>query len=75
MAEPVLIAITVQGGVMQGVLTAGVPVRFVLVDYDADGANVPQADGSTAPAFVAMGDADQDGPRVLELASLAERLD
>lgn len=38
MSEPVRIAIVVAGGIVQSVLTAGVPVDCIVIDYDTDGA-------------------------------------
>lgn len=58
MVEPVKIAIVVQGGMVQAVLTAGVEVEFTVVDYDTDGADpadlvpVPQDGGGIAEAVV-----------------------
>lgn len=36
--EPIHIAITVEGGLVQEVMTAGIPVEVVIVDYDIEGA-------------------------------------
>ena len=35
--EPIRIAITVDGGLVQEVMTAGIPVEVVIVDYDVEG--------------------------------------
>ena len=67
MAEPVMIMIEIDGGVVAGVYTAGVPVRFVIVDYHPEGA--PKAETRAVdgvPAFVNGGDAIADGPAVLK---------
>lgn len=77
MAEPIKIAIVIEGGVLQAVLTAGVPVHYVLVDYDSDGVEpenireIPQEGGYTAPAFVEAGEAEADGAFVLQTFGLA----
>jgi len=58
MSEPVKICIIIEDGLVQFILSAGVPVEAVVIDYDTEGADdselkdVPQADGSTQPAFV-----------------------
>lgn len=61
MAEAVKIAVVLEGGCVSAVLSAGVPVEFVVIDYDTDGADpgelvaVPQdqpAARATAPAYV-----------------------
>lgn len=58
MPQPVRICIVLEGGLVQSVLTAGVPVEVVVIDYDTDGADnselrsVPQDDGSEELAFV-----------------------
>ncbi len=67
MTEAVKIAIIVEGGVVQAVLTAGVPVEYTIVDYDCDGAPdeeltaVDQGDGSTVNAAVHTAFASPDG--------------
>ncbi|MBO9502033.1 hypothetical protein [Brevundimonas sp. A19_0] len=58
MQEPVRIAVIVEGGIVQNVLTLGVPVEVVVIDYDTEGAEladtilVPQA----APGGHGMGE-------------------
>ena len=77
MTEPVKIAVVLEGGMLQAVLSAGVPVQFVMIDYDAEGADggdvalIPQGASDPAPAIVHVSNADIDGPRVLELFSVA----
>lgn len=59
MAEPVKIAVIIEDGMVQQVLTGGVPVQCVIVDYDTDGADAdmltPTDDG---PAYVSSWLAD-----------------
>lgn len=38
MSEPVKIVIVLEGGMVSDVITAGIPVEFVTIDYDTDGA-------------------------------------
>lgn len=77
MSDPVRIAIIMDGGNIQAVLTAGVPVEYVTVDYDVDGSSddetreVPQGDGTTERAFVHANAADSDGPFVVRAFELA----
>jgi hypothetical protein len=77
--EPVMIAIILEGGLVQQVLTAGVPVRVVTIDYDTDGDDtdwdVPQFDGETptghtVEAYVGKYDAEVNGPFVLAVHDL-----
>lgn len=78
MSEPVKIAIVMEGGLVQSVITAGVPVEFVVVDYDTEGAAldetvlIPQDGGGTERAFVRLGDAEADGPFWERVHALAE---
>jgi hypothetical protein len=76
MSEPVKIAIVLEGGSLSAVLSAGVPVQFVLIDYDTDDAHhsdrhaIPQTnpDGSangTAEAIGYIGKAEIGGDWVL----------
>lgn len=77
MTESVKIVIVIEGGCVSAVLSAGVPVEYVTVDYDTDGAStddvvaVPQPGlageaGVTADAFVHYPDvAEANGPFVL----------
>lgn len=37
MSEPIKIAIVIEGGSVQAVLSAGVAVEFVIIDYDTEG--------------------------------------
>lgn len=49
MSEPVKVVIVIQGGVVSTVLSCGVPVRAVIIDYDADDDDamaLPEADGT-----------------------------
>ena len=54
--EPVKIVIVLDGGILQGVTTCGIPVEYVVIDYDIDGAEdtfqVPQGDGTFVDACV-----------------------
>lgn len=74
--ETVKIAIVLEGGLVSAVLSAGVPVEFALVDYDTDGAepaalfDVPQDTGRKAQALGYIGEAERNGPRVLELLEI-----
>lgn len=58
MPEPVKLCIVLDGGLVQSVISAGVPLEVVVIDYDTEGAdpselrNVPQDNGSEEPAFV-----------------------
>jgi hypothetical protein len=67
MSEPIKIAIVLEGGSVQAVLSAGVPVEFVIVDYDTEGGDVagqiaiPQDGGGTAPAYGHIAKAEQAG--------------
>lgn len=79
MSEPVKIAIILEGGMVQDVLSAGVPVQYVMIDYDADNADpddivmVPQGenqDDERATGYIS--DAEIDGPRVDALFSAVE---
>jgi hypothetical protein len=81
MSEPVKIVIVMEGGIVQGVVTAGVPVRVVIVDYDVDGMDpdelvrIPQENAvRTEPASVVVYDADDDGPWTLAIHGMAEAM-
>lgn len=67
MAEPVMIMVELdEMGVIGGIYTAGVPVRYVIVNYDTQGAlpgDTRKVDGVSA--YVDGGDAFADGPAVL----------
>lgn len=71
MTEAVKIVVIVEGGIVQDVLTAGVPVEYVIVDYDVDGyeeariVNVPQDHGSEEGSVTAPLEAELNGPFVL----------
>ena len=75
--EAVKIAVVLEGGMLSAVLSAGVPVEYVLIDYDTDGAeesdlvDVPQDVGRTAEALASTGISEIAGPRVLEFFELA----
>jgi hypothetical protein len=68
--EPVKIVIVLEGGVVQDVITAGVPVEYVVIDYDTswvDDENlvqIPQDEGTTADACVSGDMATPRGPWV-----------
>jgi hypothetical protein len=78
MTEPAKILIIVQGGSVQSILTAGLPVECVVIDYDnhafgcegGDAIAVPQGDGSSAPASVDLCRTD-DTPEGRALAEWA----
>lgn len=71
MADPVKIAIVLEGGALSAVLTVGVPVEYVLVDYDVEGESeerihlIPQSGGGLAEAMGHVGEAEVAGPFVL----------
>lgn len=60
MAEPIKIAIIVDGGMVRAVYGGGIPIEAVILDYDVDGADseditaVPEDDGSTEPATIGL---------------------
>jgi len=73
MSEPVTIVISTEGGLITGVVSAGVRVEYVVINYDVEGApeediiQVPQGNGKTEDATY-MGDmAEIDGPWVLQV--------
>lgn len=72
MTEPVKIAIVIEGGCLSAVLSAGVAVDFVLIDYDVEGdtdalASIPQGNGSSSLAALSEPDrAGIDGPFVMQ---------
>ena len=84
MSEPVKIVIVLEGGVVQDVLSCGVPVQFALIDYDAEGADeseivqIPQ-EGEGRPfedAIAYVSSADMQRPaRALELFEAVEKGD
>lgn len=71
MSEPIKIAIVIEGGSVQAVLSAGVAVEFVIIDYDTEGGDavdqiaIPQDGGGTAPAYGHIAKAEQAGPFVM----------
>lgn len=77
MGEPIKICIVLEGGLVQSVLTAGVPVEYVVIDYDTDGADaselasIPQDSGGEEPAFVGLGYSEANGPFVLQAFEIA----
>ena len=78
MNEPAKILIIVQGGSVQSILTAGLPVECIVIDYDNhafgcdgdDAIAVPQGDGSFASASVDLSRAE-DTPEGRALAEWA----
>lgn len=75
MSEPVKIAIVIEGGMVQAVLTAGVPVECAVIDYDHDGCEgtiaVPQPNGETAealPIAIWPTEDSQEGRRLVQWA-------
>lgn len=79
MSEPVKIVITMEGGAVTAILSAGVAVDVVFIDYcdtgevDPNAVMVPQSDGGAAPALVYREEADaNDSARALDLFALAE---
>lgn len=73
MTEPVKIAIIIEGGLLQNVMSAGVPVEYVLIDYDVchddadDVHDIPQDGGKTEKAICNISTAQIDGPGTLAL--------
>jgi len=79
MSEPVKIVITLDGGLVQGVISMGIPVEYIIVDYDTDGADenelfdCPQDDAAAVKAFAYDNMAHIDGPWCEEVyAAFAE---
>ncbi|MGA1853014.1 hypothetical protein VH570_19460 [Sphingobium sp. HT1-2] len=70
MSEPVKIVIVLEGGVVQSVMTAGIPVSCAIIDYDTDGNSdvfdVPQGNGDEVEGFAEaaghLEDADASDP-------------
>ena len=60
MSEPTQLVIVVEGGIVQSVLSCGLPIRAVIVDYDVDGAAeggtvlVPQLGAPQSPEEAAV---------------------
>lgn len=76
-SEPVKIAIVVQGGAVTAVYSAGVPVLFAVVDYDADGADADSlVEVDTAErnglAYVSSDYAQLRGALVVDVLAMAE---
>lgn len=74
MAEPIKIAVIIEDGMVQQVLTGGVPVECVIVDYDTDGADedsLTQTDDG--PAYVSWWTAD-DSPACRESVAYLHRI-
>lgn len=75
--EPVKIVCVVEGGVLTDVLSAGVSVRAVVVDYDTEGCDenrltkVPQGDGTHQLASVGFINTRCKGPFVLSMHNKA----
>lgn len=75
MSEPVKIAIVLEGGIVQAVLTAGIPVEYAVIDYDCEGGDagivaVPQSAGETADAYVSAPLEAEQGDGAWVLAAL-----
>ena len=71
--ESVKIVLVIEDGVLQDVISCGVPVEYALIDYDAEGNEpedifpVPQHDGSVTDAVGHYGTSIVDPIRGLEL--------
>lgn len=84
MGEPVKIAIVLEAGRFSDCLTAGVPVDFVVVEYDpapddaahseSELVDMPRRHGGSALAYVWDGSATPAGPFVGQALDVAERL-
>lgn len=77
MSEAVKIAIVVEGGIVQQVLSAGVPVEYTIVDYDTEGAEGPlypilQDNNTFERAILSKDMATIDGPFVVAVDAMAE---
>lgn len=73
MGEPVKVLVEIDGGRVCGVYTAGVPVAFVVVDYNRAGGDpreLRKVDG--VEAYVQHGEAFPDGSAVLKAFEAAE---
>lgn len=66
--EPVKLVVILEGGLVQAVLSLGVPVTVAIVDYDADqgdddGAiDIDQGDGNTERAWCTVLDGELPDP-------------
>lgn len=78
MGEPIKICVVMEGGLIQQVLSAGVPVEVVVIDYDTEGADqselasIPQGDGSEVAAFIRVSYVEKCGPFVERAFEIAE---
>lgn len=79
MSEPIKLVIFMEGGLVTEIMSAGVPVDVVVVDYDTEGADehriavVPTS--SPSEAYVTpRGLAEIDGPLVLDIFELCASL-
>ncbi len=75
MSEPVRIVITMEGGLISGVFSLGVPVEALIIDYDTDGADeddelteVPQGPDTVSDAFVRIEGGEYLAPHVRAFA-------
>ncbi|MHB0928667.1 MAG: hypothetical protein ACYC3W_07070 [Candidatus Nanopelagicales bacterium] len=71
--EPVKIVLVIEGGVLQEVISCGVPIEYALIDYDAAGNEpedifqVPQQDGTVSDAVGHLGTAQLEPAIGLDL--------
>jgi hypothetical protein len=78
MSEPVKLVILVEGGLIIDIISAGVPVEVVVVDYDIEGADeyrittVPT--NPPAKAYITGYESDIDGPLVLDIFACCDGL-
>jgi hypothetical protein len=75
MSEPVKICVIVEGGLVQAVMTGGVPVEVIVADYDVEGVDETRLldfDGGGA-AYVSRYMAD-DSPADRKAVALAFEL-
>lgn len=74
MAEPIKIAIIIEGGCVQQVLTGGVPVQCVIIDYDTEGADLDRlTQTDDGPAYVSKWAAD-DSAECREFVATIHRI-
>lgn len=63
--EPVRIVIIMDGGLIEQIITAGVPVEVLIMDYDIEGADedriVDLGIDKDGPAYVSLHQAEQQG--------------
>lgn len=63
MAEPIKIAIVLEGGLVQQVLTAGIPVECVIIDLDTEGADESDLSHTNeGEAYLSWWTADDSAP-------------